>query len=210
MTHRPDFDDLIGRDVPNEERDRLLRAHELLIEAGPPPELSPELESVPWPEDALAPLFGRRNQGARRPLLLAAAIATAIVAGFLLGQAASSSSTSTSIDARETVHLRGTALARGALANLKLGKPDTAGNWPMVLEVKGLPKLTNGGYYDLYLTKNGVPLVSCGTINARGDTVVRLTAAYNLENFDHDGWVIVRKTPGNNFDASQVVLRPSV
>lgn len=210
MTRDPDFDDIVGRDVPNDERDRLLRAHELLIEAGPPPELSPELESIPWPDDALAPLFGRRKQGARRPLLLAAAITTAMVAGFLLGQAAGSSSPSTSIDARETVQLRGTALARGALAKLELGKPDKAGNWPMVLELKGLPKLTKGGYYDLYLTKNGVPLVSCGTINAKGDTVVRLTAAYNLENFDHDGWVIVRKTPSNNFDASQVVLRPSV
>jgi hypothetical protein len=210
MTRNPDFDDIVGRDVPIDERDRLLRAHELLIEAGPPPELSPELESVPWPDDALAPLFGRRKQGARRALLLAAAIATAIVAGFLLGQAAGSSSSSTSIDARETVHLRGTALARGALAKLELGTPDSAGNWPMVLEVNGLPKLTKGGYYDLYLTKGGVPLVSCGTINARGDTVVRLTAAYNLENFDDNGWVIVRKTPSNNFDASQVVLRPSV
>jgi hypothetical protein len=210
MTRNPDFDEIVGGDMPIGERDRLLRAHELLIEAGPPPELSPELESVPWPDDALAPLFGRRKQGARRPLLLAAAIATAIVAGFLLGQAAGSTSSSTSIDARETVHLRGTALARGALAKLQLGKPDAAGNWPMVLEVTGLPKLTKGGYYDLYLTKGGVPLVSCGTINARGDTVVRLTAAYNLENFDDNGWVIVRKTPSNNFDASQVVLRPSV
>ena len=210
MTRTPDFDDIVGRDLPIGERDRLRKAHELLIEAGPPPELSPELETVPWPDDALAPLFGRRKERGRRPVLLAAAIATAIVAGFLLGQAAGSSSSSTSIDARETVHLRGTALARGALAKLELGKPDAAGNWPMVLEVKGLPKLTRGGYYDLYLTKGGVPLVSCGTINARGDTVVRLTAAYNLENFDDNGWVIVRKTPSNDFDASQVVLRPSV
>ena len=210
MTRHPDFDDIVGRDVPNGERDRLRRAHELLIEAGPPPELSPELDTVPWPDDALAPLFGRRKERGRRPVLLAAAIATAIVAGFVLGQAAGSSSSSTSIDARETVHLRGTALARGALATLKLGKPDAAGNWPMVLELKGLPKLSKGGYYDLYLTKGGVPLVSCGTINARGETVVRLTAAYKLENFDDEGWVIVRKTPSNNFDASQVVLRPSV
>jgi hypothetical protein len=55
-----------------------------------------------------------------------------------------------------------------------------------------------------------MPLVSCGTINAKGNTVVRLTAAYNLENFDHNGWVIVRKTPANNFDASQIVLKATV
>jgi hypothetical protein len=208
MTRRPDFDDVVGQDLPADERERLRRAHDLLIEAGPPPELSPELEQVPWPDDALAPTWGRSRQRSRRPLLLAAALATAAVVGFVLGQATTSSSTS--IDARETVQLHGTALARGAFASLKLGRPDTAGNWPMVLRVEGLPKLGNGGYYDLYLTKGGVPLVSCGTINAKGDTVVRLTAAYNLENFDHDGWVIVRKTPANHFDESQIVLKPTV
>jgi hypothetical protein len=208
MTQRPDFDDLVGPDVPVEERERLHRAHELLIEAGPPAELSPELESVPWPDDALAPLFGRRRERRRRPVLLAAALATAAVLGFVLGQAATSSSTS--IDARETVQLQGTPLARGAVGSLKLGKPDAAGNWPMVLQVKGLPKLSKGGYYDLYLTKSGIPLVSCGTINAKGNTVVRLTAAYNLENFDHNGWVIVRKTPANHFGASQIVLKATV
>lgn len=205
MTRRPDFDDLVGQDIPADERARLQRAHELLIEAGPPPELSPGLEPVPWPDDALAPLFGRRRQRGRRPVLLAAALVTAVVVGFVLGQATTSSSTS--INARETVQLHGTALARGAVGTLKLGKADAAGNWPMVLQVNGLPKLTKGGYYDLYLTKSGRPLVSCGTINAKGETVVRLTAAYNLERFDHNGWVVVRKTPSNNFEASQIVLR---
>ncbi|MFL6011534.1 MAG: hypothetical protein ACJ734_07060 [Gaiellaceae bacterium] len=205
MTRRPDFDDLVGRDAPADERDRLRRVHELLIEAGPPEELSPEMESVPWPEDALAPLFGRRREGKkRRPMLLAATIATALVAGFLLGQATTTSST-TSIDARETVKLQGTSLAPNALATLKLGHPDAAGNWPMVLEVSGLPKLKRGGYYDLYLTKDGRPIVSCGTVNTRGTTVVRLSAAYALEKFDKNGWVIVRKIPPN-FQRQDVVL----
>ena len=94
-----------------------------------------------------------------------------------------------SIDARETVKLQGTSLAPNALATRKLGHPDAAGNWPMVLEVSGLPKLKRGGYYDLYLTKDGRPIVSCGTVNTRGTTVVRLSAAYALEKFDEDGWV---------------------
>jgi hypothetical protein len=207
MTRTPDFDDLIGKDVPPEERARLYRTHELLVQAGPPPELSPELESVPWPDDALQPLFGRRRPGKqRRPLLLAAALVTAVVVGFLLGQVGSSSSTS--INAERTVHLHGTTLAQGALATLKLGKPDSAGNWPMVLKVSGLPKLTKGGYYDLYLTKNGVPLVSCGTVNVKslGPTTVRLSAAYVLEAFDKNGWVVVRKTPANHYKPNQIVL----
>jgi hypothetical protein len=204
MTRQPDFDDLVGQDVPAAERDRLRRAHDLLLEAGPPPELSPELESVPWPEDALAPVFGRRSAPKRRPMVLAAALATALVAGFLLGQVTTSDN-ETSIDARKTLQLHGTSLARGAFASLKLGKPDTGGNWPMVLRVRGLPRLSKDGYYDLYLTKDGRPLVSCGTFNVRGETVVPMSAAYNLERFDKNGWVIVRKTPGH-FEPTQIVL----
>jgi Anti-sigma-K factor rskA len=206
MTRGPDFDDLIGQEVPSEERARLYRAHELLVQAGPPPELSPEMEAVPWPDDALQPLWGRRREGRRRrPLVLAAALATAAVVGFLLGQVNTSSSTS--INAERTVHLHGTSLAQGALATLKLGKPDSAGNWPMVLEVRGLPKLSKGGYYDLYLTKGGVPLVSCGTINVNGaETTVRLSVAYTLEAFDKNGWVVVRKTPADHFKPNQIVL----
>lgn len=205
---QPEFDDLIAADVPPEERARLYRTHELLVQAGPPPELSPEQDAVPWPDDALQPLFGRRGKrGRRKVLLLAAALATAIVAGFLLGQATTSTDSATSLSARQTVKLNGTALAQNAFATLKLGKPDEAGNWPMVLHVTGLPKLTQGGYYALYLTKGGQPLVSCGTINVDGATSVRLSAAYALEKFDKNGWVVVRQTPANHFRPNQVVLR---
>lgn len=207
MSNRPDFDDLVGPDVSPAERERLHRAHELLVAAGPPPELSPELEAVPWPEDALQPLFGRRKEKrGRRPVLLAAALATAIFVGFLLGQATSTDNSS-SISATKTVEMHGTALAQNALATLKLGKVDPAGNWPMVLHVSGLPKLSDGGYYALYLTKGGRPLVSCGTINVSGATSVRMSAAYALEQFDKNGWVIVRQTPDNHFRPNQIVLR---
>jgi hypothetical protein len=207
---KPDFDDLIAADVPPEERARLYRTHELLVQAGPPPELAPEMDAVPWPEDSLQPLFGRRRKrgSARRVMLLAAALVTAVVVGVLVGQATSSSDTATSLNAKETVQLRGTPLARGAFATLKLGKEDEAGNWPMVLHITGLPKLTNGGYYALYLTKGGRPLVSCGTINVDGATSVRLSAAYALEQFDKNGWVVVRQTPANHFQPNQVVLKP--
>jgi hypothetical protein len=71
---------------------------------------------------------------------LAAALATAIFVGFLLGQATTSDNSS-SITAAKTVEMHGTALPTTRSATLKLGKVDTAGNWPMVLHVTGLPKL---------------------------------------------------------------------
>lgn len=209
MTRRPDFDDLVGHDLPADERERLRRAHELLIEADAPPELSPELESVPWPEEALTPIWHRRKPARpRRPLLAAAVVATAVLVGFLLGQATGSNSTS--IDAVRTVKLRGTELDRDALATLKLGKRDRNGNWPMVLQVSGLQRLPEGGYYDLYLTSKGKPVAKCGVFNVgQGQTVVRLSASYDLKHFDKNGWVVTRQIPPNH-EPTEIVLRPSV
>ena len=45
MTRPPDFDDLLGPETQGAERERLRRVHELLVEAGPPPEIAPEIES---------------------------------------------------------------------------------------------------------------------------------------------------------------------
>jgi hypothetical protein len=205
MRHDPDFDELVGGDVPEAERERLRHAHELLVQAGPPPELAPEMEAVPWPEEALMPLGLTRRSGRKRsPMLLAAAIGTAALLGFIVGQ--SSSSNSTTIDAQRVVKLRGTELARDGRATLEIGSKDSHGNWPMVLHVTGLRSLPRGGYYDLYLSRGGKPIALCGTFNVtRGGTVVRMNAAYELTRFD--GWIVTRQLPGNH-EPTEVVLRP--
>jgi hypothetical protein len=205
MSRVPDFDDLVGSDVPQEERDRLRRAHELLVEAGPPAELGPEMEAVPWPDEALMPLgLTRRPVRKRSPLLLAASIATAGLLGFVIGQASNSSSTN--IDAQRVVKLTGTGLAKDGRATLEIGSKDSHGNWPMVLHVTGLRSLPPGGYYDLFLSRNGKPIALCGTFNVRpGATVVRMNAAYELKRFD--GWIVTRQLPGEH-EPRDVVLRP--
>jgi hypothetical protein len=204
MTRAPDFDDLVGRDVPDEERARLLRAHQLLVEAGPPPELSPELDAVPWPEESQIRPFKRRQ---RRSLLLAAALATAIVIGFVLGQ--STGPNSSSVQAVRVVKLAGTNLDSDARGTLELGKADAGGNWPMILHARGLQQLPDGGYYDLYLTKGGKPVVLCGTFNVKGgEVVVTFSAAYDLSHFDKDGWVVTRQQPQNH-EPTEIVLKPT-
>ena len=204
MTRGPDFDDLVGRDVPDEERARLLRAHRLLVEAGPPPELSPELDSVPWPEDSQMPLLKPKQS---RPLLLAAAIAAAIGIGFVLGQ--STGPNSSSMQTVRVVRLAGTNLDSDALGTLELGKADADGNWPMKLHASGLQQLPEGGYYDLYLTKGGKPVVLCGSFNVKGgEVVVNFSAAYDLSHFDKDGWVITRQQPQNH-EPTEIVLKPT-
>jgi hypothetical protein len=204
MTPAPDFDDLVGKEVPDEERARLLRAHRLLIEAGPPPELSPELDSVPWPEESQVPLLKPKQS---RPLLLAAAIAAAIGIGFVVGQ--STGPSSNSMETVRVVKLAGTNLDRNARGTLELGKADAHGNRPMILHARGLQQLPEGGYYDLYLTKGGKPVVLCGTFNVKGDeVVVHFSAAYDLSHFDKDGWVITRQRPKNH-KPTEVVLKPT-
>ena len=204
MTRAPDFDDLVGTDLPDEERARLMRAHRLLVEAGPPPELSPELDSVPWPDEPQMPLLKPKQ---RRPLLLAAAIATAIGIGFVLGQ--STGPSSSSMQTVRVVKLAGTNLDSNARGTLELGKADADGNWPMVLRARGLQELPEGGYYDLYLTKGGRPVVLCGTFNVKGrEIVIHFSAAYELDHFDEDGWVITRQLPGNH-KPTEVVLKPT-
>ena len=117
---RPDFDDLVGTDLEPGERARLERVHELLVAAGPPPEL-PQTRPVELPR--------RRRRGAL--LAIAAALA---VAAFALGAALVDSGRSVDF----VVAMDATAAAPGASASLAVFDLDDAGNWPMELTVAGL------------------------------------------------------------------------
>jgi len=206
MSRVPNFDDLVGREVPDDERERLRRAHDLLVQAGPPPELSPEQDAVPWPEESQQPF---RKPRQHRTLLLAAALATVAVLGFVLGQSSGPKSSSSAFDSVRVVTLAGTSLDRNARGTLALGEPDQGGNWPMLLHATGLRQLPEGGYYDLYLTKGGQPVVLCGSFNVRdGEAIVRFSAAYDLSHFDRDGWVITRQLPRKH-QPTEIVLKPT-
>src|SRR2546430_6026065 len=74
MTRKPDFRELLtGEDLSPEERARLERVHGLLIEAGPPPELTPALAEPETAEPEMPIQLPRRRAGAM--LALAATIA---------------------------------------------------------------------------------------------------------------------------------------
>ena len=47
--------------------------------------------------------------------------------------------------------MQGTSKAPDARGLIKLGEQDDAGNWPMVVTVKGLRPLPGSGYYELFL-----------------------------------------------------------
>jgi len=205
----PQFEDLIGPEVPPAERERLRAAHGLIVQAGPPPELSPELEQVPWPEDALAPLglIRRRPQRGRPWVLVAMGAAAILLVGFLIGQVGGSSK-SGSFDVAHTIKMHGTGPTRSAAAAVDIGNEGTDGNWPMLLSVTNLPPAQNDSYYEMWLSKAGKPVFLCGSFNTKtgGDTVVRLSAAYPLKGSSFDGWVVTRHVDGVPDANAPVVL----
>jgi hypothetical protein len=196
-----DFDELVGEDLPAAERDRLREVHDLLIVAGPSPELPPALERPPTrPVKSEIPYFPRRRW-AVGALAAAAVAAVAFGVGYLIGHNPSEPA----FAAQHVVKMHATQTApTGSRATLQLGKKDEAGNWPMVVNVSGLSKLARGGYYNIYLTKKGRPVVLCGSFLVHGDrTTVAYSEPYTLKRFD--GWVVTRQDPGHH-DPGPVVL----
>ena len=84
----PDFHELVGDEGTPEELAKLRRAHELLVAAGPPPELSPRLAEAPAAIGRTSWL-PRRRRGAAFALA-AGVVAAAFGVGFLIGDRGSS------------------------------------------------------------------------------------------------------------------------
>jgi hypothetical protein len=183
-----DLEDLIDTgDLDPDEEARLRRVHELLVQAGPPPELSPTLErpvSSPREGELIAfPLPLRRRVGA--VAVLAAALAAVVFGGgYLIGH---SKAKATAFATARVVPMHGIANSRGAI---RIAAVDSAGNWPMRVSISGLPKQkAAGAYYELWLSRNGKPVAPCGGFRVKGGTTtIQLSVPYKLHAFD--GWVV--------------------
>ena len=192
------FEELVGGDdLTPEEEARLRRVHELLVSAGPPPDLSPELHAPPVAGDADPPEVAfllRRRRGLAAVVALAAALA-AFAGGYAFGHAKAKPSQFAAV---RTVPMHGTAGKRGVI---RIAAADEVGNWPMLVEVTGLPQQASPrAYYELWLTRNGKPVASCGYFRVHDKTTrVRFTVPYRFSRFD--GWVVTEqparvRTPG--------------
>jgi len=184
VTGPPEFRDLLGDDLPAQDRARLERVHELLIAAGPPPELPPSLAEAPDRASRPPSWLPRRRLGAA--FALAAAIAlVAFVGGYVAGYERDN------FDSTRQVSMHGTSAAPGARGVIKLGDRDKGGNWPMVVTVRGLPRLPESGYYELYLTRDG-RFLRCGgfSVEAGGAATVDFSVPYKVER--NDGWIVTR------------------
>ena len=63
----------------------------------------------------------------------------------------------------------------------------------MDVHVTGLEPTADGAdWYELWLTKDGKPIASCGRFTVDADeTTVRLSVPYDLR--EYDGWIVTRR-----------------
>lgn len=201
MKEPPDLRDLVGDDLPPEELERLARVDALLRAVPAPPAEVPQALTGEVLRAALVTRFWTRRRFAG-----ALAVAATLAAVFFgIGAWTADGG----FDARATVALQPTDDAAGASGELRLGSKDAvSGNWEMEVVVSGLPNLPEGGYYVLWLAKDGRWAGTCGTFNVADDkTTVRLTAAYVLSEFDE--WVVTAWLPGQDNSQAPWLLKAS-
>ena len=193
MSDKPDFRELVGEDLPREEEERLRQVHDLLVAAGPPPELPPHLKEPVDPEQKRDNVSYLPRRRAGLLLGIAAAIAlTAFLGGYISGQRHAPA-----FDTAFSLPMHSTVGTSNASAVIHVGKLDSAGNWPLEVDVTNLPELPKGQYYEMFLSRGpDVRAASCGTFRvAEGSNEVRLNVPYSLRSFN--GWVVTREKPGS-------------
>jgi hypothetical protein len=195
----PDFSDLVGEDLPPDERRRLERVDALLRSVpAPPAEVPAALTTSVQRVAEVAPLWTRR-----RAVLAVALAATLCALFFGIGLRAGGDD----FEAVRIVELRATENGAGAAGVIRLGARDEeTGNWEFVVEVSGLRPLPEGGYYDLWLAKDREYAGACGTFNVGSDgrARVHMTASYRLSEFDN--WVVTAIVPDEDSDEAPWLL----
>ena len=192
MSEPPDLRELVGEDVPVPELERLAEVDAVLRRTPGPPELPPGLTA------RILAIPERGNGGRRWRLAAAVAIAAAIAgAAFGIGLWAAGGKPA-QLAVEESVVLHPTAAApQNASMVIDVLPADAAGNWRMAADVSGLPRLPEGGYYEVGLTRGGKVEATCGRFVVAPDGTahgVWLNAPYEFGHFER--WVVTAHVPG--------------
>ncbi len=179
----PDFDELVGNEGSPEERDELRQVHELLLSASPPPSLDPPSRRAPRPRRSIPGSWAIGAAG----LVAAASVAIGLAVGSTLGHGG--------FQTGFTRPMHGLGSAKAASALIEVGTEDANGNRPLRMSVQALPPLSDGAWYELYLTKKGKAVVPCGIFQTgrSGSAQVTMNAPADLA--EYDGWIVTALVP---------------
>ncbi len=171
------FDDFVDTEgLGRVERERLRHVHELLAAAGQPPDLPAGLETLPaGVTEARVVRFPQSRRRIAAGLVLAAALAVAAFGGgYLVGHHGGGST-----DVVRVAAMSGS----NAVASIRVGAPDSAGNWPVDFAVRGLPKQTGKyAYYEVFVMRKGKPGYPCGGFRVlNGTTRLRFWVPYEVK-----------------------------
>ncbi|HWB22889.1 MAG TPA: hypothetical protein VG652_08370 [Gaiellaceae bacterium] len=182
-----DFGDLIDDGLDAAEQQRLRAVHELLLAAGPPPELPAGLAQLKR-DTTDAEVIRLPSPSRRRPIAavaVAATVAAAVLGGYLLGHGSQGAFKTVWV-----VSMQG----QSSYASIRVGPDDGNGNSPLELSVSGLPPLTGQKYYELMLMHNGKPAYPCGRFVMHGHaTTLYWTVPYKITGASK--WVVMVLTP---------------
>ena len=182
----PDFDELIGDETRGRAREPPAGSSELLVSASPPPSLGPR----PSRAGRVRALIPRSRALVAVGFAAAASLAVGLAAGFAIGNGSGFRN-----DFTRSMH--GVGVAAAASASIRVGEEDASGNRPLEMAVRALPTLSNGRWYELYLTRKGKPVVPCGIFQtgSSGSARVRMNAPADLA--EYDGWIVTALVPGH-------------
>jgi hypothetical protein len=112
-------------------------------------------------------------------------------------------------DVQAAIPMEATENADGAAATISLGPLNPDGNRLVRLDVSGLPALPDGGYYFLWLSKDGDYAAPCGTFAVGdGETTAEWTVSYDLGAYDE--WVVTARMPDADNSEAPWLLEASI
>jgi hypothetical protein len=182
----PEFNELVGDDASGADLESLRQVHDLLLSASPPPTLSDRTSGPP----RVAASNPRTRRFARFSLAAAASVALGLALGYTLGD-------SGSFHSQFTLPMHGLGATSAANALIRVGDADDAGNRTLEMNVRSLPALPRGGWYELYLTEHGKPVLPCGTFETTRSGTAQVTMNFPAGIATYDGWNITALRPGH-------------
>ena len=93
----------------------------------------------------------------------------------------------------------------GAEASLKVGAPDSGGNWPVAFKVSGLPaQKAKYAYYEIFVLRHGKPGYPCAGFRVHGaSTKVTFTVPYEVTGSTQ--WVVTAVNRANHWPGRVVM-----